>query len=250
MSNSSPENFNLNLLNSSTEAMGDPQPTADEDGASFAAQLAGGGNNEFIIPTGKKKVSAGMLVFAGIAVVAAGGLWWMNQRTGGPAPAEAADADVTAARASIQQFLAGGTGSVAEMKSLLADSGQITDKYETYSENRQVPLEDLKTNPFYAPVEEEEAVVDAPVVDLSRQQLEERARREAERVRLEQERLTLAASKLHVQTIFYGKSPTALVDGKICQVGQQLGEFTVSAIRPDAIEVRNGELTFEVKLKR
>lgn len=245
MSNPSPENFNLNLLNSSTDgAAGHDAPA--EDGSAFAAQLAGGGNGDFIIPTAKKKVSGGLIAFLGIALVAGGGLWWMNQRTGGPNPAEAADPGVSAARESIQQFLAGGTGSVAEMKTLLADSRQITDKFETYSENRQVPLEDLKTNPFFTETDEEEVVTDdVPAVDLSRQQLEERARRE----RAEQDRLMLAASKLQVQTIFYGKSPTALVDGKICQVGQQLGEFTVSAIRPDAVEVKSGKYTFEVKLK-
>ena len=251
MSTPSNENFNLNLLNSSGDShAGDQaQAGAGEDGASFAAQLAGGGE-EFILPTPKKTLSTGMILFIGVAAVAAGGLWWMNQRTGGPTPAEASDPSVTAARESIQQFLAGGSGSVAEMKSLLADSQQITDKFETYSENRQVPLHELKTNPFYAEVEEEEIAEVAPRVDLSRQQLEERARRDAERQRLETERLTLAASKLEVQTIFFGKTPTALVDGKICQVGQQLGEFTVSAIRPDAIEVKNGEHTFEVKLKK
>jgi hypothetical protein len=191
-----------------------------------------------------------MIAFVAISAVAAGGLWWMNQRTGGPSPAEAADPNVDAARASIQQFLADGSGSVAEMKALLADSDQITDKFASYSENRQVPLEEIKNNPFYQEVEAAEVADDVPAVDLTRQQQEERARREAERNRAELERLTLAASKMEVQTIFFGKNPTALIDGKICRVGQEIGEFTIAAIRADGVELRNGKNSFDLKLKR
>ncbi len=244
-----PDNFNMNMLqNAPADSLSgeSAMSSAGDDGMNFAAQLAGGGA-EFVIPTAKKSMSLGMMVFVGVAVLAAGGLWWMHKRTGGPTPAEAADPGVTAARESIQQFLAGGTGSVKEMKTLLADSAQITDKFATYSEDRQVPLEELKTNPFYT--ETGETTQEAPAVDMTRMQQEERARREAEKKRLETERLTLAASKLQVQTIFFGRNPTALVDGKICQVGQQLGDFTVTAIRPDAIEIKSGEHTFEVKLK-
>lgn len=240
------DNFNMNVLQNAPSEGLSGEPAGDE-GSSFAAQIAGGGDNEFIIPTQKKSVSTGTIAFIAIAAVAGGGLWWMKQRTGGPAPAEAAGAEVVAARQSIQQFLAGGTGSVTEMKTLLADSSQITEKFEAFNDNHQIPLDALKTNPFYLETTEKKPVV--PVVDLTRQQQEELARREAERLRLEQERLAKAASKLDVQTIFYGKTPTALIDGKICRVGQMLGEFTIIAIHPDRVEVEASGQKFDLKLK-
>ena len=232
-----------------------PATAEEENGASFAAQLSGGGG-EFIVPAeGKKKISAGMIMFLGVAAVAGGSLWWMHQRTGGPSPAQAADPTVDAARASIQQFLsADAKGGVREMKQMLADSSQITDKFATYNEDRQVPLDSLKTNPFYFEHGEDEAAPDAGV-ELSRRQQEELARKDAERLRLaeeaarkEQDRVAAEAAKLQLTTVFYGRSPTAMINGRICRVGQQVGEFTVTAIRPNAVEVRHGEHTFELQI--
>lgn len=242
MSSQPNESFNVNLLQTPA-AESSSDPTSGPDGASFAAQLAGGGAGEFVLPAQKKPISKATMAFVLVAALAAGGLWWMKQRTGGPAPAEAADAGVDAARASIQQFLAGGSGSVSEMKTLLADSENITDKFESFSEDHQIPLEELKTNPFYNEIPpDDSANVESPRLDLSRQQQEAR--------RIELERLNNAAAQLQVQTIFFGRNPTAMIGGKICQVGQQLGEFKVIAIRADAVELGAGEHRFELKLKR
>ena len=165
----------------------------------------------------------------------------MKQRTGGPTPAEAKDPNLDAARTSIQQFLAGGTGSVQEMKNLLADSEQITDKFSTYSENRQVPVEALKTNPFYMDTGEDPAPTPTPRLDLSRQQADARLR--------EMERVKNAAERHQVQTIFFGRNPTAMIDGRICQMGNKLGEFTITAIKADSVVLTGGGQDFELKLK-
>jgi hypothetical protein len=240
MSSQPNETFNPNLLpSSSAESIG--SEVGGDDGNSLAAQLAGGGS-EFVIPTQRKALSKSTIGFIIVAVLAAGSLWWMKQRTGGPAPAEAKDPNLDAARNSIQQFLAGGSGSVEEMKNLLADSEQITDKFSTYSENRQVPLDALKTNPFFMEMGEEPAPAPAPRIDLSRQQAEARLR--------ELERLKSAAQRHQVQTIFFGRNPTAMIDGKICQVGNKLGEFIITAIRADAVVINGGGQDFELRLKQ
>lgn len=242
MSSQQNESFNMNLLQNAPADGASTSAPAEEDGSNFAAQLAGGGG-EFIVPTQtSRKISAGTIGFLLVAVIAGSALWYMKQRTGGPTPAEAADPSVTAARQSIQQFLAGGSGSVTEMKTMLADSEKITEKFSTYSENRQVPLEELKTNPFYHETPDaEETPLPTPRIDLSRQQ------QEAER--FESERLAGEAAKFTVQSIFFGRNPTAMVNGKIVQVGQQLGEFTITAMRADAVEIKANGRTFELKLK-
>ena len=236
--NSQPnETFNTNLLANTSQGIGSDFGSG-EDGDSLASQLAGGAG-EFVIPTQRKPLSRSTIAFVVVAVIAVGGLWWMKHRTGGPAPAEATDPNLDAARTSIKEFLAGGSGSVQEMKNLLADSDEITDKFSTYSENRQVPLEALKTNPFYMDTGEP---APAPRADLSRQQHEARLR--------ELERLKNAAERHQVQTIFFGRNPTAMIDGKICQVGNRLGEFTISAINAESVVLSGGGQEFELKLKQ
>ena len=240
MNSQSNESFNPNLLqNTSSDGIGS-ELAPDAGSNALASQLAGGGDGEFVIPTQRKPLSKSTIAFVAVAIIAAGGLWWMKQRTGGPTPAEAKDPNLDAARTSIQQFLAGGSGSVQEMKDLLADSEQITDKFSTYSENRQVPLDALKTNPFY--METGESPAPAPRIDLSRQQQEARLR--------ELERLSAAASKYQVQSIFFGRNPTAMIDGKICQVGNRLGDFTIKAIKSDVVVISGGGQEFELRLKQ
>src|SRR5690606_18606700 len=112
-------------------------------------QLASGGDSDFVIPEQKRQMSPTAIAIVALLGVAGAGLWYMNQRAGGPAVAAAADPQVVAARESIEQFLAGGASSVSEMRDLLADTEQIRTRFEAYGEDRRIPLEQLKTNPFW-----------------------------------------------------------------------------------------------------
>lgn len=242
------DSFNMNLLKDtgpSSEGLGAQSDEAT--GASFAAHLAGGGEEGYVIPTKKKQVSGGTVAFIGLAVLAGGGLWLMYQRNAGPAEATA-DTQVAEARSSIQQFLAGGTNSVDEMKSLLDDSERIKERFLSYSEDKQVPLDALKTNPFWHEDLTEEEVVE-PKVDPGQLRAAELARRAEEERRQEQERIAAAAAKLELQTLFYGRNPTCMINGRICRVGQMVDDFVVEAIRPDSVQVRQGEYTFELRAR-
>ena len=250
MSTENGSNFNLNLLGGQSDEA--PTQSDAHSSAGFAAELARGGNGadgEFVIPTEKKQVNGAMVAFVALALVAGGGVWWMYQRAGGPQAAEAADPSVSAARSSIQEFLSGGENSVEEMKSLLTDAEKIKSRFESYSEDKKVPLDAVKTNPFWHESLETEADAEA-VADMGQQQQAELARREAERLRKEQEEIAAAAAALQLETLFYGTNPTCIINGKICRTGQTIEGFVVEAIRPDAVEVRKGSSVFELRIRK
>lgn len=250
MSKNTSETFNPSLLSDVN-----PEPSAGGSSAevagSFASQLAcGGGDSEFVIPEQKRQASPVTIAVIALLGVAGGGIWWMNQRAGGPNAAVAADPQVVAARESIQQFLAGGASSVDEMRDLLADTEQIRTRFEAYGEDRRVPLEGLKTNPFWLEKVDEEPTTAEPSVDLSKEQEAARAQREAERLRAAEAAAAADANALEVQTIFYGKNSTCMINGKFCRVGQMIDDFEIVSILPDVVEVRRGEWEFELRIRK
>ena len=217
----------------------------DTSSASFAAEMSGGGEEGFYIASDAKKKPAGAtLAVAGLVVVAAGGLWMMRQRTGGPASANA-DPTTVAAQESIRQFLSGGKSEVDEMKDLLADTAAIKERFEQANTDRQIPLDDLKTNPFWHETPDEE---DETEQTLSRQQ-EERLLAEKKRKEEEaREKAEAEAGRLELASIFLGSRPSCLINGSICRIGTNVEGFTVVAIRHGEIDVRRDDFTFTLKL--
>ena len=172
----------------------------------------------------------------------------MNQRAGGPSAAEAADPSVAAAHESIQQFLSGGASSVTEMRALLSDTEQIRSRFDSYEEDRRVPLESLKTNPFWLEqIDSQQGAVDT---DLGRRQEEARRRQEAERLAAAEAAPAKAASAMDLQTIFYGRNPTCMINGQFCRVGTVINDFEIISILPDVVEVRREQWTFELRIRR
>lgn len=255
MSDNNTESFNVNLLGNAeadeTGGMTAGATGADSDAAvasSFASELAGGGDNEFVIPEQKKQLSPATIVVVALVAIAGGGLWYMNQRTGGPSPAAAADPESSAAQESIKEFLAGGASSVQEMRDLLNDAEQIQTRFESFGDGKQVPLESLKTNPFYLESLEEEST-GAPA-DRSKEQEDARAKREAERLQAAESQAAKDADALDLKFIFHGKNPSCMINGKICHVGQTVADFEVVSIQPDVVEVRREDWQFELRIRK
>lgn len=237
-------------LDSNNSPFGDD--TSSSSAASFAAQLAGGGDDGgYVVEQPKSRVGGTTLAFIGLAAIAAGGLWLMRQRAGvTPAVASAAvvDPQQEAARASIQQFLAGGSSEVEQMKNLLADTQAIQDRFIAFSDSKQVPLEELKTNPFWHEAAEEDTTDDDASQDWKE---EERVARAQEQLRLEQQRLIATdAGSLKLATIILGSRPSCIINGTICRVGSTIDKFTVVGIRADEVDVRRDGYEFTLKLNK
>src|SRR5947207_1210381 len=103
---------------------------------------------EFITGEEKKPLNQG-LVLALVAVLAGGVMWYMYKRSGpasasgSPASAEAAKADET-----INTFLKDNSGGVKMMQQMLKDTEKVVKQFLEYPSATQIPLSDLKSNPF------------------------------------------------------------------------------------------------------
>ncbi|MEM7807094.1 MAG: hypothetical protein AAF561_03175 [Planctomycetota bacterium] len=227
-----------------------PQESATGDNRSFAASLAGG-DGDYVMPEDDKpKFSRTGIAFVGMGALALGGLFLMQQRAGGPASAAAAEGDVAPVdRQSIQTFLEGGAKQVREVEALLADSEAIKGRFGELSRDKQVPLESLKTNPFWRVIEDDEAdeVDEAAVSEAYARRLA------AERDRLRQEAaedLEEDVAGLSVGTVMLGARPTCQIDGQFLKVGDTVEGMTVVAIARDGITLRRGDHTAVARIGR
>ena len=231
-----------------TEPMGDSR--------SFAASLAAGGDDgQYVVPEEKQRVSRTTIAFAGMAVLAGAGLFLMKQRAGGPATAAgnelvATSPDATAARQSIQTFLAGGAAEVNQVRDMLADTEAIRDRFGQLSRDRQVPLGELKTNPFWR--EDAESVDQAIVEGETDEAYARRLATERERLRKEgEQQLAADAKKLDLGTVLLGSRPTCQINGQFCRVGDTVGDdLTIADIRREGIVVKRGDHVAFVPLVR
>ncbi len=182
----------------------------------------------------KKPLSKGTLVMAGILLACGAGTYVMYTRSAPsttPPTAEAAAAQTT-----ISQFLTNDAGNVTKMKDMLQDTEKVVQQFLTSPGKKQVPIEELQTNPFRVSVAETKEAVD----DSS-------SRRRHE----EQRAATLkAAQALSLQFVMSGKKKSCMINNAVYREGQDVGEFKVESITPDAVIVRKDDARFELRMKK
>jgi nucleotide-binding universal stress UspA family protein len=218
----------------------DQNVESGNDSRSFAAQLAGG-DGEYVVPEEKpQKVSRTTLAFAGMAVLAGGGLFLMKQRAG-PASASAGVATVdTAAQNKIKKFLAGGASEVEEVETLLADSEMIRERFVSQTAEKQVPLGELKTNPFWR--EQQDAEAEQAKEVLESEAYAARLAAERERLRREaKESLQKDVARVRVDLVLLGSRPTCQINGQFLRVGDSVDDLLITAITDDGVTLRRGE---------
>lgn len=185
----------------------------------------------FITEQPKKQLSAGTLAVGGLVVLIAGAVYFMYLRNG-PQAAKAADA-TSSATTTINQFLSGGQNA-AQMKQMLDDTEKAVQQFRNNDPAKtQVPIAELKTNPFSQPTAAKTG---------------NNADREAKKLR---EEMVKAVQALKVQSVIHGgKRKAAMINGTLYQEGQQVGQFVVEKIGPGSVIVRNGKSRFELKMQR
>lgn len=118
---------------------------------------------------------------------------------------------------------------------------------KTDSAEKQVPLNNVKKNPFYI------AHASKPVKEDNSKEEMERERLEREKQLAEQKRLAAIQKdldSLHLQSIMGGSSPMALIDGNLFRAGDRLGEFfTVKSINNRSVTLTTEDgRTYEMSL--
>jgi hypothetical protein len=202
------------------EAAASPSEPQGEGEFLDEAALAGGTG-------GAGKPKGGMVLLGGLAVVAAGVVWFMFFR-GSPPSAEAA----APGGPDIKQFL--DNENIALMKKTLKDSEDIVQRFRAYPAQTQIPLASLKSNPF----RELASKGDAPVVKNNDDEAREHAK------------VVTAVAELHLQSIMRGgKYRACMINNTLYKEGEQVGMFTLQQVSAGTVVIESGKYRFELKMQ-
>jgi hypothetical protein len=136
----------------------------------------------------------------------------------------------------VEQFLAGGAGDMQAARDLMRHTEQVVQTFKTYPSVNQVPLDNLKVNPF-----QEHAGVKGAESDE-----EAKARKAQERAEA-----MAAAQQLQLQSVLHSKvAPACLMNNTLLRERQAVNGFVVERINPKSVIVHRGIYRFEVRLLR
>lgn len=222
--------------------MSDQNGTTSSDGQSESGQedlssALGGSETEFVVSSEKKSTNTGLMLLLLLVVVAGGGLFFMYKRSG-PAPAGAATVEAAKANATISTFLNDGPNGMKVMQKMLKDTEKVVKQFLEYPSTNQIPLSDLKTNPFRFA---------AP------KSANPNAEADAAKKKHEEERLAAlkAVQELKLQSIIHSGSRRAcMINNTMYTEGQQADGFTIEKINPGAVVVNSGTYRFELNMQK
>jgi hypothetical protein len=186
----------------------------------------------------KKPASRSALVFLAILVAAGGGMYFMYTKNGPASASAAATPEAAAASATINEFLSGGA-KMKLMKQTLQDTEKVVQEFRGYPAKTQVPLGDLKTNPFrlLPPASDTPVVADNDAAA--------RRKREEERVEALQ-----AVQTLQLQSVLSGSKRACMINNTLYTEGQEAEGFIVEQIAANTVVVRKGVYRFELRMTR
>src|SRR5215212_9292604 len=168
-----------------------------------------GAETEFVVAEEKKATNTGMLLVVLLVAVAGGGIFLLYKR-GGPAPATAATVEAEKANATISSFLNNGPGGIKMMEQMLKDTEKVVKQFLEYPATNQIPLSDLKSNPFrFAPAKGANPTADAEA---------------AKKVREEEKLAALkAVQALNLQSVIHsGSRKACMINNTLYTEGQQI----------------------------
>lgn len=197
----------------------------------------------FVTEEPRTKVSRGTLVMFAIIVMAAGGLYYMYRKAGPSAAKASTSKESVEANKTITSFLQGGDSNIKSMLTLLKGTEKRVQQFLTYPNTKQIPLSDLRTNPFRQ-FEDKPKPAGPDTVALSEA---------AERKRREEERQTIlrGVQKLELQSIMYSpERSVCMINSNLFREGQSVDNFTIEKISPTSIVVKNGPFRFELRTQR
>lgn len=223
--------------------MSDLEDSTSDTGLTDAMSSPPGGDDFLVDSPGEGKAKPDpKLISALVLAVLCGGGWLAYQHLGGPKPATAsAIAAVSVndgAKKTIAEFLSAGGKDLAAMEKMLRDTEMVVRQFTEYPSMTQVPLSELRTNPFRsAPAPEEQT----PAVEVKRQRDDQR------------QRALKAVGELEIESIMIGRngrSGTAIINGKFVRPGDTVDGFTVEDIRPGSVIVKDDTFRFELRLSK
>ena len=190
---------------------------------------------------GSKKVSRGTLAMFAILVFGAGLVYFMYRKTGPQAAVAATSKETADAKKTINTFLSDGDWNMKAMEQMLRNTQKVVQQFLSYPSMTQVPLSDLRTNPFRFKSEAPKAGEGGGANDAA-----EKKRREEERVAI-----LKSVQGLQLQSIMFSDARKAcMVNNTLYKEGAQIESFTVEKINQNSVVVKNGPYRFELKMQR
>jgi len=203
-------------------------------------------------PDKKKVVILIVLAVAGAGLVA-------YQFLGGSSPDEAAAVTTTSGAAPVADLqdidaaLRGfdGTDTAGAKDLTVARVEELVKKFDSYVAERQVPLKDLRENPFAVTLEQKprtEAAqaaahgqTQAPSPDL------------APEAQTKAQRISAAASRLVLGSVLVSgngrlRRSMAMINGNFCRVGDTVEGFQITAIESDKVQITSEDVAVDIRL--
>ena len=206
--------------------------SGEGQGEDLSSSLAGG-EVEFV-GTGeeKKPMNTQYTILIGLVLLAPMVIWYMYKGKGDP-NAAAANSPPPAVQ-TVQTFLNNQQDGVAAMREMLRSTEKVVKDFLAYPTMAQIPLNELKTNPFRA----QGAKVDDTEANSKKRKEEER------------QEIVKAVGTLQLQSIMSGKRPACMINNTLCTEGQAIGKFTVEKVNQASVIVKSGGYRFELKMQK
>lgn len=212
------------------EETGQPPEMASEEELAFVAPAQGSANR------------SAMLLLVGLVLLGGGVLYLMHLR-GGPKTVQAS-AESSKAKSTISEFLSNKNG-VEEMRATLKNTEKMVDQFVNQSADNQVPVEDLKTNPFQLRPAAKPENPDDEKARLAA----EAAAAEAQRKAQEQAQVKKDASALRIESILLGgKQRICMINNSSYVVGQEINGFKIQAIEKGYVVVSKAGYTLKISM--
>ena len=211
-----------------------PPDEQESHETSSMSEDGGEEGTEFIV-TEKKPINKSALTLFVILAIGSAATYVMHLRTG-PQSAAAADPVAISAENSISEFMKGGNGNIILLRHLLDGTAKVVEQFKDYTNVAQVPLSELKANPFQSSVAKPQGIDDSA---------------QAARKRKEEEHANIvkAVQGLQLQTVVIRANKKAcIINNMMYQEGDTLDKFTLVKIDPNAVIVKSGSYKFELKM--
>jgi hypothetical protein len=229
----------MNLSDNNSQQDVNSAETSESGSDSLQGALNASSGFEPMIET-RKPLNRSSLVLFGLLVIG-GGLVYLMYLKSAPSAASAATPEAEEAHKTITQFLDGGGKNIVAMQEMLQNTEKVVQEFLTYPSAQQVPLSDLKTNPFRYSDATPKGDPNAGASDAEAKRLQEQARRQ----------VLAAIGEMQLQSIIHsGKHKACMINNTLYQEGQQIEQFTIEQINPGSVVVRNGPYRFELKMQR
>lgn len=218
------------------------QDPSSSDGDQLAAALSAGdvGDANFVVEQTSKAPAKSTIALFLVLVVGAASVYFMYRRTG-PQSASAASKETTEATKTISSFLSGKDSNIKAMESMLKNTQLVVQQFLAYPSVTQVPLSDLRTNPFRYKEPSANGGTQENLSDIA-----EKRRREEERVAIRK-----SADGLQLQSIMFSDARKAcMINNTLYRETQMIDGFTIEKINPNSVIVKNGPYRFELALRR